>query len=87
VITQKNFYFRGGDEKSVEVRMISGPINEQNPTAGKILFAVLSGFAAGFLLTGFWLAARNKNFFGGNNFSKEVSLDDVLSMQEIKNFD
>lgn len=87
VITQKNSYFRGGDEKSVDVRVISGPINEQNPTAGKIGFAVLSGFTAGFLLTGFWLAARNKNFFGGDNFSKEISLDDVLSMQEIKNFD
>jgi capsular polysaccharide biosynthesis protein len=87
VITQKNFYFRGGDEKSVEVRVISGPINEQRPTLGEILLTLLSGFAAGFLLAGFWLAARDKNFFGGNNFSKEVSLNDVLSMQEIKNFD
>lgn len=78
VITQKNAYFRGGDENSVEVRVISGPINEQNPTVGKILLAVSSGFVAGFLLTGFWLAMRAK---------KEITLDDVLSMQEIKNFE
>lgn len=87
VMTQKNSYFRGGDENSVEVRVISGPINEQNPTAGKILLAVVSGFVAGFLLTGFWLAARDKNSFGRNNFSKGVTLDEVLSMQEIKNFE
>jgi capsular polysaccharide biosynthesis protein len=79
VMIEKNSYFRGGDEKSVEVRVISGPINERRPTGVEILFAVLSGFAAGFLLTGFWFAMRAKN--------REVSLDDVLSMQEIKNFD
>lgn len=87
VMTQKNSYFRGGDEKSVEVRVISGPISEQNPTGVKILLAVVSGFVAGFLLTGFWLAVRDKNYFDRNNFSKRVTLDDILTKQEIEIFD
>jgi capsular polysaccharide biosynthesis protein len=72
VLTQKNSFFRGGDEKSVEVRVISGPINEQNPTLGKILLVVLSGFAAGFLLSGFWLVVRAKNYFGQSNPLEQI---------------
>jgi capsular polysaccharide biosynthesis protein len=79
VLTQKNSLFRGGDEKSVEIRVLSGPINEQNPTLGEILLTIFSGFVAGFLLAGFWLAVSDKNYFSRNNFPGMISLEQILN--------
>lgn len=77
VLTQKNTLFRGGDEKSVEIRILSGPIGEQSPTPGKIVKVVGAGFLAGILLTAFWLIIRAETA-SYKNREKEVSLDDVL---------
>lgn len=51
VLTERNILFRGGDEKSVEVRVLSGPIVEHNPTVARIVGVVGCGFITGFLLT------------------------------------
>lgn len=85
VLTQKNSLFRGGDEKSVEIRVMSGPINEQNPTLGGILLTIFSGFVAGFLLAGFWLAVCDKNYFSRNNFPGMISLDHILNTRADEN--
>lgn len=77
VLTQKNSLFRGGDEKSVEIRIMSGPINEQNPTLGAILKTVAVSFAAGFLLTGFWAAIKSETRIRKIAASQEVSLNDM----------
>ena len=53
VLTQQNMLFRGGDEKSVEIRVLSGPIVERNPSVKKIALVALAGFFLGtFLLMG-----------------------------------
>lgn len=51
VLTERNSLFRGGDEKSVEIRILSGPIIERNPSMAKIATIVGGGFATGFLFT------------------------------------
>ena len=76
VLTQKNSFFRGGDEKSVEVRVLSGPVSERHPTLGEILLTLLGGFATGFLFTGFWLVIRDK---------KEISLEHILNTHADQN--
>jgi uncharacterized protein involved in exopolysaccharide biosynthesis len=50
VLIQKNNLFRGGDEKSVEVRVLSGPIVERNPSVTQLILVVLGGFLFGGLL-------------------------------------
>ena len=59
VFTQKNSLFRAGDEKSVEIRILSGPILEQSPTIAKIVKVLLAAFASGFLLTAFIVIVRS----------------------------
>jgi capsular polysaccharide biosynthesis protein len=50
VLTQKNMLFRGGDEKSVEIRVLSGPIVEHNPEAKEIALVSVAGFLLGVFL-------------------------------------
>lgn len=47
VLINKNVEFRGGDEKAVEIRVLSGPIIERNPTPKELVFIVVAGFLAG----------------------------------------
>ncbi len=61
VLTERNSLFRSGDEKSVEIRILSGPILEQSPNVSKILKVVLLAFVAGFLLCAFFLIAREES--------------------------
>ncbi len=50
VLTQKNVLFRGGDEKSVEIRVLSGPIVENNPSVKQMILMAVAGFFAGISL-------------------------------------
>lgn len=77
VLTQKNSLFRGGDEKSVEVRVLSGPISGQNPTISGIAKVVSAGFFAGFFLMGFWIVLKSE-MPRKREISDEISLDDIL---------
>jgi len=47
VLIQKNMLFRGGEEKSVDVRVLSGPITKRNPSPRDIVIVLTSGFLAG----------------------------------------
>ena len=78
VLTQKNSLFRGGDEKSIEIRIMSGPINEQNTTMSAIVKVIAVSFAAGFLLTGFLLAIKSETRLRKMTMREDVSLDDLL---------
>jgi hypothetical protein len=54
VLTQKNVLFRGGDEKSVEIRVLSGPIVENNPSIKQMVLTSVAGFVAGLSLMLMW---------------------------------
>jgi hypothetical protein len=57
VFTEQNAMFRGGDEKSVEVRLLSGPIVKPTPEIGKLVFILSASFVCGAafgLLIGFY---------------------------------
>jgi capsular polysaccharide biosynthesis protein len=56
VLVTKNAEFRGGDEKSVELRVLTGPITEKNPSLKELALVALLGFLAGALLRALWLA-------------------------------
>lgn len=78
VLTQKNSLFRGGDEKSVEVRVLSGPISEQNPTVSGILKVIIGGFVAGCLSAVFWVVLQSEILLRKKAVADEISLDDIL---------
>lgn len=50
VLITRNTLFRGGDEKSVEVRLLSGPIVEKTPSMKQLLLLVGGAFLAGVTL-------------------------------------
>jgi hypothetical protein len=50
VFTEQNAMFRGGDEKSVEVRLLSGPIVKPTPELKTLLTYVIAAFITGFLI-------------------------------------
>lgn len=59
VLIEKNSLFRSGDEKSVEIRVLSGPILETTPTLKKILLVLGGGFLSGILLASVIVAIRH----------------------------
>ena len=62
VLTQKNALFRSGDEKSVEVRVLSGPILEIQPTFQKLLLVAFSGFLSGLFLMSSVVILRHQQY-------------------------
>lgn len=60
VLTQKNSQFRGGDENSVSVRILSGPIIEKNPSIIEIILVFIGGFLFGMLLSIFWIFIKTE---------------------------
>lgn len=64
VLINKNMLFRSGDEKSVEVRILSGPIAERTPTVPMILKTVVASFAFGFVLTFLFVILKSQKNLG-----------------------
>ncbi|MDD5083319.1 MAG: hypothetical protein PHT88_00080 [Candidatus Moranbacteria bacterium] len=62
VLTQKNHLFRGGEEKSVEVRVLTGPITENNPSVAQLIMVAIGGFLFGGLLSLAWIFMRTEMF-------------------------
>ncbi len=60
VLAERNSLFRGGDEKSVEIRVLSGPILEQNPTLTKIAKVVMAAFLAGVFIATFFVVVKSE---------------------------
>ncbi len=58
VLITKNVEFRGGDEKAVEIRILSGPITERNPTPKELVAIIALGFLAGVSLMAFRITLR-----------------------------
>lgn len=60
VITNKSSLFLGQGQ-NVEVKILSGPIWEKNPSLGNLILATVGGFVVGFLLTFIWLYYKEES--------------------------
>lgn len=62
VLIERNSLFRSGDDKSVEIRVLSGPILEMQPTLKTILSVIIGGFLSGIFLMSFVLIIKNQKY-------------------------
>ena len=79
VLTEKNSLFRGGDEKSVEIRVLSGPILEQSPNIAKIAKVALMAFLAGLFLSAFFLIVKYESRYKAPYRNEAVPLNDTMA--------
>ena len=79
VLTEKNSLFRGGDEKSVEIRVLSGPILEQSPSLTKVVKTVLVAFLAGLFLSAFFIVVRYESRYSTFSRNDNVPLNDRMA--------
>lgn len=78
VLTEKNILFRGGDEKSVEIRILSGPILSENPSLKEIIKVVAAAFLAGFFLAVFSVVVKYESSYRNISRREEVPLNEML---------
>ncbi len=78
VLTEKNSLFRGGDEKSVEIRVLSGPILEQSPSMAKVLKVVLAAFLAGLFVSAFFIVVKYESHYKSYGRNETVPLNDTM---------
>lgn len=79
VLIEKNSLFRGGDEKSVEIRVLSGPILEQSPSLTKVIKTVLVAFLAGLFLSAFFIVVRYESRYGAISRNDNLPLNDRMA--------
>ena len=68
VLTQKNNLFRGGDQ-NIEVRILSGPIVEKNPSLSNLAAVIIGGLLVGILISFVWFYFR----FQGKEIEEMIS--------------
>ena len=76
VLSNKYFLFLGKGQ-DLDIRVLSGPITEKNPTVANIIFAVVGGFLVGSLLSYFWIAYRQEKII--SHFSQIKNSADEYS--------
>ncbi len=78
VLTEKNVLFRSGEEKSIEIRTLSGPIIEKNPSIERIVLATGAGAFFGFSLFMLFVLLKSEAK------SRELFLEEALSQETIE---
>lgn len=78
VLTEKNMLFRSGEEKSVEIRTLSGPIIEKNPSIERVALATGAGTFFGFSLFVLFVFLRSEAK------SRELFLEETISQGTIE---
>lgn len=84
VLTERNALFRSGDEKSVEIRTLSGPIVEKNPDIQRMFLSAGAGFFFGislFLLFSLMKAERKMQMLSlyQGTPSREIPISPMVS--------
>lgn len=79
VLTEKNSLFRSGDEKSVEIRTLSGPIVEKNPSIERLALAGIAGSIFGMTMFLLFSLLREEA-----RLRKDQLLDEVLARRIAK---
>ncbi len=74
VLTERNSLFRSGDEKSVEIRTLSGPIVEKNPDMKTLPLAFLCGLVFGVLIRFSWVFIKESNTLNALEEKRAVDL-------------
>lgn len=69
VLINRNKEFRGGDEKAVEIRVLSGPIADRNPTPKDLFTLSVLGFLAGAFVRTMWISLKTLDRPGGQSFA------------------
>ncbi|QQS15728.1 MAG: hypothetical protein IPK84_05210 [Candidatus Moraniibacteriota bacterium] len=85
VLTEKNSLFRSGDEKSVEIRTLSGPIVEKNPDVRTLPLVFLSGLIFGMLLRFSWVFVKESNALNAVEEEARTSLSAKKLGEHAKN--
>lgn len=65
VLINRNTEFRGGEAKAVEIRILSGPITDRNPTPKQLILLSFIGFLAGAFVRATWFMLRTFDRPGG----------------------
>lgn len=73
VLTEKNSLFRSGDEKSVEIRTLSGPIVEKNPDMNRMSLVTGSGFVFGISILLLFALMKAEQKMRQLSFQQDVS--------------
>jgi capsular polysaccharide biosynthesis protein len=82
VFTNKNYLFRG-DGQNIDIRLLSGPVVEKNPSLKSILLSIVGGFLVGMILAvvGFFLSWQNRE---GRMVELDYANDSVQSENKPK---
>lgn len=80
-LIQKNNMFRSGTPESITIKIISGPIVEQNPTVKNLIAGIIAGVIGGTSLLLLWLNARQSKQLSQ---PEEVYLADERSLDEYR---
>lgn len=78
VLTEQNALFRGGDEKSVEIRILSGPILSESPDLTKMVKVTVAAFLAGLFLSAFFVVVKAETRYKSIPRDDEVPLNEML---------
>ena len=65
VLINRNKEFRSGDENAVEIRILSGPIADRNPTPKELATLSILGFLAGAFFRALWASLKTLDRPGG----------------------
>ncbi len=61
VLTKQNTLFRGGDESTIEVKLVAGPLTEKIPTFSEAMIVTVIGFILGILFSVVRIAFKSLN--------------------------
>jgi hypothetical protein len=78
MMVTKNYLFRG--KVNLDVRVLSGPITEKNPSLSEIALVIFGGFLLGILFRIFYLYFSYGYFFAGIREEDEY----LGSLEQIK---
>ncbi len=78
VLVEQNSLFRGGDEKSVEIRILSGPIIERSPSMTKMIEVLVTAFFAGIFVTALLIVVRYELRFKSLPREENVPLNEII---------
>lgn len=59
VLTTQNAIFRG-DGQNIDIKVLSGPVVEKNPSLGNIAAVSIAGFVLGAMLSSLWFVYKNE---------------------------